>query len=294
MHLTRLYLKQVLYSFKMREDKVLAEKLDKFNKLILEKEKIDVKIDVEDQMLLLLCVLPRSHAHFKENLLYERESQAFEEVQSSMYSKDLNEQTEQKPSSVGEGFSVKGKFLKKYGKFEKKNGKGQYKSYGGDALGIMCYHCKKEGHTRKVCPDRMNNHGGKDSGDETIVQDDYESSYVLVVSSINSCKERIMDSGCTWYMTPNKDVYEELCEKDGGFVLQENNRACKTAGIGYVIFKLYDESIRILIDARYVPNLKINLIYLGEFDKKGYVFRREQGILRVIKGSKEVLRDVKK
>src|SRR3954468_16946000 len=61
----RLYLKQALYSFKMIENKVLAEQLDMFNKLILDLENIDVKIDDEDQALLLLCSLPRSHAHFK-------------------------------------------------------------------------------------------------------------------------------------------------------------------------------------------------------------------------------------
>src|SRR4051812_40921938 len=101
----RLYLKQALYSFKMVEDKVLAEQLDMFNKL-------------------LLCALPRSHAHFKETLLYGRESLTFEEVQSALYSKDLNERKEHKPSTVGEGLAVKGKFLRKNGKFDKK-GKSQ-------------------------------------------------------------------------------------------------------------------------------------------------------------------------
>lgn len=52
----RLYLKQALYSFKVSEDKVLAEKLDIFNKLILDLENIEVKTDDEDQALLLLSV----------------------------------------------------------------------------------------------------------------------------------------------------------------------------------------------------------------------------------------------
>ena len=81
-----------------------------------------------------------------------------------------------------------------------------------------------------------------------------------------------MDSGCTWHMTPNKNVFEELCEQDGGSVLLGNNKACKIAGIGSVRFKLHDESIRLLTEVRYVPDLKRNLISLGEFDKKGYVF----------------------
>src|SRR3954468_19495844 len=95
--LNLLYLKQALYSFKMIEDKVLAEQLGMFNKLILDLENIDAKIDDEDPALLLLCSLPRSHAHFKETLLYGRESLIFEEVQSTLYSKDPNERKEHKP-----------------------------------------------------------------------------------------------------------------------------------------------------------------------------------------------------
>src|ERR1044072_4008907 len=103
-----------------------------------------------------------------------------------------------------------------------------------------------------------------------------------------------MDSGCTWHMTQNKALFEELCDQDGGFVLLGNNKACKITGVGSVRFKLHDETIRLLIEVRYVPDLKRNLISLGEFNKKGYVFQGEKIILRVMKGSKKVLRGVKK
>ena len=65
------------------------------------------RFDDEDQALLLLCSLPKSHAHFKETLLYGRESLTFEDAQFALYFKDLNERKEHKPSSVGEGLSVK-------------------------------------------------------------------------------------------------------------------------------------------------------------------------------------------
>src|SRR3954469_9866898 len=86
-------------------------------------------------------------------------------------------------------------------------------------------------------------------------------------------------------MTPNKDLFEELCDQDGGSVLLGNNKACKIASVGSVRFKLHDESIRLLNEVRYVS--------LGEFDKKGYVFQGEKSILRVMKGSKKFLRGVK-
>jgi hypothetical protein len=74
----------------MSKDKVLAKQLNTFNKLILDLENIEFKIDDEDQVLLLLCSLPKSHAHFKETLLYVRDSLTFEDVQSTLYSKGLN------------------------------------------------------------------------------------------------------------------------------------------------------------------------------------------------------------
>ena len=49
-----------------------------------------------------------------------------------------------------------------------------------------------------------------------------------------------------------------------------------------------------MTEVRYVPNLKRNLISPGEFDKKGYVFQGDKSILKFMKGSKEVLRGVKK
>lgn len=89
---------------------------------------------------------------------------------------------EHKPSFFGEGLSVKGKFSRKDGKFEKKNGKYQYKSCGGNAPAIRCYHCKKEVHTRKIYSDRLKSYDDiKDNGNAVIVQDDCESSDVLVV-----------------------------------------------------------------------------------------------------------------
>ena len=95
-------------------------------------------------------------------------------------------------------------------------------------------------------------------------------------------------------MTPKKDLFEELCDQDGGSVLLGNNKVCKIIGVGPVRFKLHDESIKMLAEVRYVPDLKRNLISLGELEKKGHVFQGNKSILRVMKGSKEILRGVKK
>lgn len=119
----RLYLKQSLYSFKMHEDRSVGEQLDLFNKLILDLENIDVTIDDEDQALLLLCSLPKSYSHFKETLLFGRDSVSLDEVQAALNSKELNERKEKKSSTSGEGLTARGKTFKKDSKFDKKKQK---------------------------------------------------------------------------------------------------------------------------------------------------------------------------
>ena len=66
------YLKQALYSFKIREDKFIDEQLDEINKLILDLENIGVNIEDEDQALLLLSSLSISYTTFKDKLFYGR------------------------------------------------------------------------------------------------------------------------------------------------------------------------------------------------------------------------------
>lgn len=49
-----------------------------------------------------------------------------------------------------------------------------------------------------------------------------------------------------------------------------------------------------LNQVRFVPDLKRNLISLGYFDSKGYIFNSYKGRLSVLKGTNEVLRGNKR
>jgi len=106
-----------------------------------------------------------------------------------------------------------------------------------------------------------------------------------MVSHENTETEWILDSGCSFYMTPNKSWFEELDEQVGGSILLGNNKSCKITRIGSVRFKLHDGAKRVIKNVRLIPDLKRNLISLSEFDKQGYVFKEENGVLKVLKCS---------
>ena len=63
----------------------------------------------------------------------------------------------------------------------------------------------------------------------------YESSEVLTVSSNDPREEWIMDSGCTFHMTPNKVRFIDYRELNEGKVLMGNNNSYKVIGVGSVI-----------------------------------------------------------
>ncbi|KAL5790410.1 hypothetical protein ACOSQ2_005298 [Xanthoceras sorbifolium] len=54
----KLYKKQCLYSLRISEGTSLGSHIDEFESLIMDLQNLDVKIDYEDQALLLLCSLP--------------------------------------------------------------------------------------------------------------------------------------------------------------------------------------------------------------------------------------------
>ena len=56
-------------------------------------------------------------------------------------------------------------------------------------------------------------------------------------------------------------------------------------GIGDIRLRMHDGIVKTLTAVRYVPDLKRNLISLGELDKNGYSYKGDGGVLKVSRGS---------
>ena len=51
-----------------------------------------------------------------------------------------------------------------------------------------------------------------------------------------------------------------------------NGIPCKIVGVGSIRIRMFDGIVRELMDVRYVPELKSNLISLGVLDSCGYKY----------------------
>ncbi|KAH9650266.1 hypothetical protein KPL70_026310 [Citrus sinensis] len=104
----------------------------------------------------------------------------------------------------------------------------------------------------------------------------------------------VIDSGCTFHMSPYKSYFTDYYEYNGGRVMMGNNAVCKIMGIGNVNLKLHDGTIRELKQVRYVPELKRNLISLGMLDQIGCRVRIESGELMIVKDSQVIMKGSRK
>ena len=101
---------------------------------------------------------------------------------------------------------------------------------------VICFNCQEIGHTKRFYPkkNKRNVEQEEPKGEVAVVQDGYDSSDMLMVSTSKSHKCWILDSGCSFHMTPNRDWFESFEQLKGGQVILGNKKCCEIEGIGTV------------------------------------------------------------
>ena len=217
----------------------------------------------------------------KAIIKYGRDSLTLDDVLGALRSRDLEIKFEKKANS--ESLQVRCRPQKR------DHSKGRRKSRSKSKGKKACWHCHKEGHLRNNCPKRNKNPSGFLNGDLANVFNGYKSGEVLMISRHSVDDDWIMDSACTFHLTPRRELLFGFKATHSGKVLLGNDQVCLVTGIISVKFQLWDGSFRVVEGVRLVPVLRRNFLSLGMLDSNGCSFKSEKGKLRVIKGSMVVL-----
>ena len=289
----RLYLKQSLYMLRMSEGTSILSHLDKFDSIIMDLENIDSKIDDEDQALLLLCSLPQSFKHFRDTMIYGKETISYREIKSALKSK---EQIDRDITGETSGSQADGLFVR--GRSEKRNTENRSRSKSRHK-NVVCNYCKKKGHVISDCFKLKNKEKQKgkfverntESAEASIAADENDGTiFCATENNFRSNNEWILDSGCSYHMCPNRDWFSTYESTEGGVVLMGNNAVCKVVGKGTIRIKMYDGIVRTLTNVRHVPDLKKNLISLGTLESIGCRYSGGDGVLKITRGALVVMK----
>lgn len=110
----------------------------------------------------------------------------------------------------------------------------------------------------------------------------------LTVSTDYNKDEWVLDSGCTFHITPDKNWLFDLKDFKGNKVLMANNTLSEVKGMEKIKIVNPDGSVVILTDVRYVPQMGKNLMSYGMLDRSGCKYEGENGIVHFYKAGKEV------
>ncbi|KAE8712086.1 cytochrome P450 71A9-like [Hibiscus syriacus] len=148
---TKLYLKQLLYGLKMKDDHDLAQHVNVFNQIVSDLARVDVKIEDEDRVMILLCSLPLSYEHMVTTLTYGKEPINVEEITTALLAHNQRKQNAGENSQVDslyfKGNRDRGRKPEKAG-----SGKRNSRSKSRDKKTIHCYKCKEAGHMKQDYP----------------------------------------------------------------------------------------------------------------------------------------------
>ena len=127
----------------MHEGKLIDENIDEFTKLVLDLESLGVRIEDEDQAVILLNSLPKVFDLLRDNLKYSKDFLSLECVVSAIHAKEMDIRTEGIEITSGEGLAIHGR-PKKRNNNQKEN---HCRSKSKLKFRRKCFHFHKEGAT---------------------------------------------------------------------------------------------------------------------------------------------------
>ncbi|CAL9235463.1 unnamed protein product [Arabidopsis halleri] len=298
----RIYLKQRMYSYKMSDSLTVDENINDFLRLIADLEHVKVTVSDEDQAIILLMALPKQFDQLKDTLKYGKTSLSLDEITSAIRSKELELGASGKlPRQSSDAL-----FVQEKGRFEKKDkggDKSKQQNKGKSKGKKTCWICGKDGHYKKQCylwKDRnKQQNGSKERGESSNATGQITDAAALMVSEAlislgDDFKEKwIMDTGCSFHMTPRKDWFIELNESGAGRVRMANDTYSEVKGVGSIRIKNEDNSTILLKNVRYVPAMSKNLISLGTLEDQGCWFQSRDGVMKINKGCKTLMQGQK-
>jgi hypothetical protein len=282
----------------MVEGSDLSQHIKVFNQIIGDLKRVDVKFEDKDKALMLLNSLPTSstYENLVTTLIWGKETLELEDVTGALLvfhqrEKNIDE------NSQGEGLVVKGNHER-----GRSNNRGDSKGKNSRSKSrrrkdINCYKCEKKGHMKRDCLDRKNNKDYKNEGSlksANIVEansDDADGDMLSIASTSEHLVDSwILDSACSFHVTPNKDWFDTYRPVNSGIVTMGNSAHCKITGIGNIRIKMFNGVVRTLCNVRHVQEVEKNLISLGTLDSNSYSYKSVGGVMKVTKGAMVVMK----
>ena len=296
----KIHLIKKLFTMTMSEGAQFREHLSVFKEVTDQLEAVDMSFTDEIRACLILGQLPESWKGTVTAISGSagKTKLKFDDVVSTIMTEEIRNRSNGVSTSTsalnvesrGRDSNRSGgrnRFKSRNGRSQSRNPKNSNNSNQNQKV-IECWNCGKTGHYKNQCRSPKKEKEGKTEAN--IVAE--ETDDALICSLENKSESWVLDSGASFHATSNKELLMSYSPGNLGKVYLGDDQPCDVVGKGDVQIKL-NGSVWKLRDVRHIPDLRKNLISVGQLATEGYVTTFNGNSWKVSRGAMTVARGQK-
>jgi hypothetical protein len=267
-------LKDKLRKIKMEKGDSIPKYLTKFVQCRDELGSVGITVIDDDLVSLSLLGLPKSWHSYQYSVNGREKLPDWERLWSDLVQEEFRRNTRDGSSSKHddeEDFSLASKARK--GKGKKFHSKSESKGKKLDLSKVKCFHCHEHGHLATNCPQKKKNKKVDGDAASEALALKFELEFSLITCMMSSALVSVwyLDSGASFHMTGDKDLFSDLEEKDLKMHIEMGNDGrYNVTRIGNITFKRDSAKPFQLKDIMHVPGLRKNLVLVAMLEDRGY------------------------
>ncbi|RVW85369.1 Retrovirus-related Pol polyprotein from transposon TNT 1-94 [Vitis vinifera] len=267
----KVHLMKKLFNLKMAENASVAQHLNEFNTITNQLSSVEIDFDDEIRALIVLASLPNSWEAMRMAVSNStgKEKLKYNDIRDLILAEEIRRRDAGETSGSGSALNLetRGRGNNRNSNQGRSNSRNSNRNRSKSRSGqqVQCWNCGKTGHFKRQCksPKKKN-----EDDSANAVTEEVQDALLLAVDS--PLDDWVLDSGASFHTTPHREIIQNYVAGDFGKVYLADGSALDVVGLGDVRISLPNGSVWLLEKVRHIPDLRRNLISVGQLDDEGH------------------------
>ena len=264
------HLMKKMLNLKMAGNASVAQHLNEFNTITNQLSFVEIDFDDEICALIVLASLPKTWEAVRMAVCNStgKEKLKYNDIRDLILAEEIHKRDAGETSGSSSALTLKTRGRgndrnSNWGRSKSKNSN-RNKSKSRSGQQVQCWNYGKTGHIRRQCksPKKKN----EDDSANAVTEEVYDALLLVVGSSLD---DWVLVSEASFHTSPHQEIIQNYVIGDFGKVYLADDTTLDVVDMGYAWILLPNGSVWLLEKVQYIPDLRRNLISVGQLDDEG-------------------------